>query len=65
MSAAATNRRGLYERRIQASTTEREKVHALVWWWMAEIRKLPADRRQAEINRVKQMTEDLNEGKAA
>lgn len=64
--ANATNRRrATYLRRVAAARSPRDEIHALVWWWLAEINRLPPDRKTAEIDRLKAITTTLNEGGAS
>lgn len=61
----AERRRATYDRRMADAPTERERLHALVWWWLSEIKKLSPVRRQAEMARLERATADVNEGRAA
>jgi hypothetical protein len=61
-ATGAANRRAAYDRRVAAAPTSRRKVHALVWWWMAEWKRLPVDRRQVVFGELEAATAALNEG---
>lgn len=59
-TSSADRRLALYRRRVTTAGTERTKVHALVWWWMAEVRRLPDDERQAECQRLEKIANEMN-----
>lgn len=59
----AERRRAAYDRRVKDAAGERERLHALVWWWLSEIKKLSPGRRQAEMARLERVTADVNEGR--
>ncbi len=63
-SKKAALRYRTYLDRCDKADGERKKIHALVWWWMAEIYRLSPKRRAAEIDRLKTITTELNEGGA-
>ncbi len=63
-SRKAALRRKTYQDRCDTADGERKKVHALVWWWMAEIYRLSPKRRAEEVDRLKAITTELNEGGA-
>lgn len=63
-SKKATLRRKTYQDRCNKADGERKKIHALVWWWMAEVYRLSPKRRTEEIARLKAITTELNEGGA-
>lgn len=58
-------RRLLYTRRINAATTDRDRINALVGWWMAEWHRLDPARRVAEFDRLHRICEDLTTRSAA
>jgi hypothetical protein len=62
-TASAENRRDAYNRRVATATTGRAKTHALVWWWMAELKRLPVERQVEEHDRLKAITSGLNDGR--
>ncbi len=57
---AAQRRKGTYLRRYGQAAGERQKIHALVWWWMAEIYRLSPSRRASEVRRLTEITTELN-----
>ncbi len=61
---AAQRRRASFDRRMAAAETPRDERHALVWWWLSEIRKQPKKARPAAIKQLEALTADLNEGGA-
>jgi hypothetical protein len=63
-SRSAELRRQTYQDRCDKAGGERKKIHALVWWWMAEIYRLSPTRRATEVDRLKAITTELNEGGA-
>ncbi len=60
----AALRKQTYLDRCDKADGERQEIHALVWWWMSEVYRLSPARRAAEINRLKAITTELNEGGA-
>jgi hypothetical protein len=59
---AAQRRFRLFWDRWRTATTERERRHALVWWWLAEVGRMPAGKRASEMARLKTITAGLNGG---
>jgi hypothetical protein len=51
-ASAAENRRAAYTRRLSEATTDRQRLHAVVWWWLAEIKRLPDHLRRVERQRL-------------
>lgn len=60
----AARRRAAYDQRCAVARSPRDKIHALVWWWLAEINRLSPTRREAELARLRAITTELNEGGA-
>ncbi len=63
-SKSALRRLVTYQDRYDTADGERKQIHALVWWWMAEIYRLSPTRRAEEVERLKTITTELNEGGA-
>ncbi len=59
---AALRRHATYLRRLAEARTDRDRFHALVWWWMSEIKALPSDVQQVQRKRLERLTAALNEG---
>ncbi len=54
-------RRLHYTRRIDAATTDRERINALVGWWMAEWHRLSDADRRVEFGRLAAVCRELND----
>ncbi len=63
-SASAMRRRATYVQRCATARSDRDRLHALVWWWLSEIRKQPKKDRPAAIKQLEALTAELNEGGA-
>ncbi len=63
-AAAAHRRKGAFLARLATAATERNTLHALVWWWLSEVRRLPVERRQVEFGRLRALCDELNKESA-
>lgn len=62
-SMSAMRRRASYDQRMAAAPSDRERRHALVWWWLSELRQLPAEHQAIEVARLERIATALNEGR--
>jgi hypothetical protein len=61
-TAAAIRRRRAYEERLGRARSDRDRLHALVWWWLSEVRKQPKRVRPVEIKKLEALAGEMNEG---
>jgi hypothetical protein len=60
-AASAARRRRLYERRIRAARTDRDRLYVLVGWLMSEWHRLPAEiRTNPAADPLAKLARDLN-----
>lgn len=60
--AAAARRRANYELWVAKADDERKLRHALVYWWLAEVKKQPPERLAVEVARLFAAIDAMNRG---
>lgn len=61
----AARRRAVFDQRMAVAPTDREQRHALVWWWLSEIRKQPVERQVVEFARLLALVEAMSGARPA
>lgn len=60
---SADRRRQRFDRNMATAPSVTEERHALVWWWLSEIKKLSPDRQIVEFARLLAVTAAMNAGR--